>query len=88
MLGDLIAVENFCINNSYSMFKCNRIHKSDSISSTEAADMYSIICLMIPHKYCIVLISKRAGIISLWGAIRIGIIVGQLLFALWLILFR
>lgn len=59
--------------------------KSDSISSTEAADMYSIICLMIPINIALFSFLKERGIISLWGAIRIGIIVGQLLFALWLI---
>ncbi|WP_181873124.1 GGDEF domain-containing protein [Fontibacillus phaseoli] len=47
-------------------------------------DIYSVICLMIPFNIGLFSFFKERGILSLWGGIRIGIILAQVLAAFWL----
>jgi diguanylate cyclase (GGDEF)-like protein len=53
--------------------------------STQNADIYSIICLVIPINIALFSFLKERGILSLWGLVRIGFIIFQLLFSFWLI---
>ncbi|AIQ11421.1 GGDEF domain-containing protein [Paenibacillus durus] len=53
--------------------------------STQIADIYSIICLVIPINIAFFSFLKERGIFSLWGFIRIGVILSQFLFIFWLI---
>lgn len=53
--------------------------------SVQVADIYSIICLLIPINIAIFSFFKERGILSLWGIIRIGFILSQVLLSYWLI---
>lgn len=53
--------------------------------SVQLADIYSIICLLIPINIAIFSFFKERGILSLWGIIRIGFILSQVLLSYWLI---
>ncbi|WP_307401534.1 GGDEF domain-containing protein [Paenibacillus anaericanus] len=53
--------------------------------SVQVADIYSIICLLIPINIAIFSFFKERGILSLWGGIRIGFILSQVLLSYWLI---
>lgn len=53
--------------------------------SMQMADIYAIICLVIPINIAVFSFFKERGILSLWGFIRIGFILSQLLFSYWLI---
>ncbi|TCZ76652.1 GGDEF domain-containing protein [Paenibacillus albiflavus] len=52
--------------------------------SVQIADIYSIICLVIPINIAIFSFFKERGILSLWGMLRIGFILSQVLLAYWL----
>ncbi|SDF22441.1 diguanylate cyclase (GGDEF) domain-containing protein [Fontibacillus panacisegetis] len=53
--------------------------------SIQMADSYSIICLVIPINIALFSLFKERGILSLWGGIRIGMILSQILLSFWLI---
>lgn len=50
-----------------------------------AADIYPLICLMIPLNIGIFSLFKERGILSLWGVLRIGIILSQALIVIWIL---
>lgn len=52
---------------------------------TESIDIYTIVCLMIPINIALFSFFKERGIFSLWGFIRIGFIIFQLLSSLWMV---
>lgn len=51
----------------------------------EGTHIYSIICLLLPINIGLFALFKERGILSLWGVIRIGIILAQVLIAWWLL---
>ncbi|WP_229753210.1 GGDEF domain-containing protein [Paenibacillus segetis] len=57
----------------------------ESVGKTvQIADIYSIICLVIPINIAIFSFFKERGFLSLWGIIRIGFILSQVLLAYWI----
>ncbi|MNO37299.1 Response regulator PleD [compost metagenome] len=54
-------------------------------TTIRAADIYLIICLVIPINIAAFSLFKERGILSLWGGIRIGMIFSQILLSFWLI---
>jgi len=52
--------------------------------SVQNADIYSLICLLIPINIAIFSFFKERGILSLWGILRIGFILSQILLSYWL----
>lgn len=56
-----------------------------NIGKAAAKDIYSIICLLIPINILIFSFLKERGVLTLWGLIRIGFIIFQLLFSYWVI---
>ncbi|GAA0136962.1 GGDEF domain-containing protein [Paenibacillus sp. YSY-4.3] len=54
-------------------------------SPIAAADIYILISLMIPLNIGLFSIFKERGILSLWGVLRIGIILSQVLISIWLL---
>lgn len=55
------------------------------VQEIESIDIYTIVSLMIPINIALFSFFKERGIFSLWGFIRIGFIIFQLLFALGII---
>lgn len=53
--------------------------------SVPFADIYSIICLIVPVNVVLFSLFKERGILSLWGGIRIAIVVSQALLSVWLL---
>lgn len=56
-----------------------------NIGETSVQDIYSIICILIPINILIFSFLKERGVLTLWGLIRIGFIIFQLLFSYWVI---
>ncbi|AIQ66995.1 GGDEF domain-containing protein [Paenibacillus graminis] len=52
-------------------------------TALRSGDIYSIICLAIPLNIALFSFFKERGIISLWGSLRMALILGQCLFLFW-----
>ncbi|WP_410771556.1 GGDEF domain-containing protein [Fontibacillus sp. BL9] len=50
----------------------------------QPADIYAVICLLIPFNIALFSFFKERGIWSLWGGLRIGILLAQVLATFWL----
>jgi len=66
-------------------FVTNNYIQGDNIISTNASNIYAVICLLVPTNILIFSLLKERGVVSLWGGFRIGFLVFQLLFANWII---
>lgn len=51
----------------------------------QVADVYSIICILIPINIAVFSFFKERGIFSLWGFIRLGCILSQFILLFWLV---
>lgn len=49
----------------------------------QMTNIYSIICLLVPFNIGLFALFKERGILSLWGVIRIGVILSQVLLSWW-----
>ncbi|QQZ63316.1 diguanylate cyclase [Paenibacillus sonchi] len=52
-------------------------------TALRSGDVYSIICMVIPLNIALFSFFKERGIISLWGGLRMALILGQCLFLFW-----
>lgn len=58
---------------------------TNSNISINVSDIYILVCFLVPFNILIFALLKERGILSLWGSLRIGFIVFQLLFVSWVI---
>ena len=54
-----------------------------TVESRQSADIYSLVCLVIPINIALFSFFKERGIFSIWGFVRIGFIIFQFLFLFW-----
>ncbi|MNO30864.1 Response regulator PleD [compost metagenome] len=52
-------------------------------TALRSGDIYSIICLVIPLNIALFSFFKERGIVSLWGSLRIALILAECLFLFW-----
>jgi diguanylate cyclase (GGDEF)-like protein len=55
------------------------------VKSTQIADIFLIVSLVMPVNIALFSFFKERGIVSLWGFIRIGVILSQFVFSFWII---